>query len=149
MNQFPTEVWSWNPERPFLNVLHLPCALEPCQNDGTCTDNGDDTYTCTCASTFYGDNCESQSLCELNEPCANGDCTDSEDYSSYSCDCTVGWEGDNCDSQIVEFAGLTSALSLNGTTPADPTADTVRQFLQRVRKLWFSWRKMFGSNSWF
>ena len=37
------------------------CDPNPCQNGGTCTDNGDKSYTCDCTDTgFTGNNCDSK-----------------------------------------------------------------------------------------
>ena len=42
------------------NIKTLPdvndCSPNPCQNGGTCTD-GVNSYTCSCAAGFTGDNC--------------------------------------------------------------------------------------------
>ena len=46
------------------------CDPNPCENEGTCMDAGNDDYTCTCAAGFTGQNC-SQNVCDPN-PCQNG-----------------------------------------------------------------------------
>lgn len=35
-----------------------PCLSNPCQNGGSCNDNSDGTYICTCQSGFTGDMCQ-------------------------------------------------------------------------------------------
>jgi hypothetical protein len=35
-----------------------PCASNPCQNNGTCTDVGTDSFECTCPEGFEGIICE-------------------------------------------------------------------------------------------
>ena len=35
-----------------------PCTNNPCKNGGTCTVNGDDSYSCQCAEGFEGADCE-------------------------------------------------------------------------------------------
>ncbi|KAL9967398.1 hypothetical protein ACROYT_G025615 [Oculina patagonica] len=40
-----------------------PCTNNPCQNAGTCTVTGDDTYSCQCPDGFEGNNCETRIPC--------------------------------------------------------------------------------------
>lgn len=54
------------------------CAVNPCQNGGTCTD-GVDSYTCACAAGYSGTNCETDidecamgsAVCGAGVPCVN------------------------------------------------------------------------------
>ena len=54
-----------------------PCDSFPCQNEGTCSPNGD-IYKCECQSGFAGDNCE-----EKNESPSPGNRSDSNSQLLY------------------------------------------------------------------
>ena len=45
------------------------CANSPCQNGGTCTVTGDDTYSCECPDGFEGTNCETSKTSKLKIQC--------------------------------------------------------------------------------
>jgi len=82
------------------------CWSFPCFNGGFCVD-GVDTYTCTCAFGYDGEQCENDideclfedadtddeagddvfAVCDENALCTNSD-------GAYSCVCNAGWEGD-------------------------------------------------------
>ncbi|KAF7656516.1 hypothetical protein LDENG_00040310 [Lucifuga dentata] len=69
---------------------------KPCQNDATCTNTGQGSYTCTCRPGFNGKNCEIETNeCDSN-PCKNGgSCNDLE--NDYLCTCPQGFYGKNCE----------------------------------------------------
>ncbi|XP_034719385.1 delta-like protein C [Etheostoma cragini] len=69
---------------------------KPCQNDASCTNTGEGSYTCTCRPGFTGKNCEIETNeCDSN-PCKNGgSCKDLE--NDYSCECPQGFYGKNCE----------------------------------------------------
>ena len=46
-------------------ILSGPCDVNPCQNDGTCTPDGED-FTCQCQSGFTGDMCENGTFMNNN-----------------------------------------------------------------------------------
>jgi hypothetical protein len=80
-------------------LISNACYSYPCFNSGTCVLNGN-SYTCQCASSYYGSQCQyiSSNTC-ANNPCLNG-ATCSIDYSaipySYYCTCVNGYSGNNC-----------------------------------------------------
>ena len=100
----------------FLYVDINDCALNPCQNGGTCVDKVNN-YTCSCVPGYTGRNCSTgksmlikifmtkmNSLtfflyvdindCAVN-PCENGGtCTDK--VNNYICSCVPGYTGRNC-----------------------------------------------------
>ncbi|CAC5379533.1 unnamed protein product [Mytilus coruscus] len=76
------------------------CDPNPCQNNGSCTDFKD-TYNCTCATGWKGENCTTdvnecsyqplkRSLCQLHSDCYNLE-------GSYRCDCRQGYHDNNGD----------------------------------------------------
>lgn len=69
---------------------------KPCQNDATCTNTGQGSYTCSCKPGFTGTNCEIETNeCDSN-PCKNGgSCSDM--VNDYSCTCPQGFYGKNCE----------------------------------------------------
>jgi len=75
------------------------CTLDPCQNGGTCTDDGSGVHTCTCASGYNGPNCD-QNIDEcVSSPCQqHGTCQDA--INAYTCVCVAGYTGTNCDTDI-------------------------------------------------
>ncbi|XP_063762554.1 delta-like protein C isoform X2 [Eleginops maclovinus] len=91
---------------------------KPCQNEASCTNTGQGSYTCTCRPGFTGKNCEIETNeCDSN-PCKNGgSCTDLED--DYSCACPQGFYGKNC-----EVIAMTCADGpcFNGGTCVENTA---------------------------
>ncbi|XP_015257602.1 PREDICTED: delta-like protein 3 [Cyprinodon variegatus] len=68
----------------------------PCQNQASCTNTGEGSYTCTCQPGFTGKNCETETNeCDSN-PCRNGgSCKDL--LNDYSCACPQGFYGKNCE----------------------------------------------------
>jgi len=72
------------------------CSPNPCQNGGTCSDTGANSFSCDCSGTdFEGVTCET----DINE-CSDG--TDNCDENatctnipgSFTCECNPGYEGD-------------------------------------------------------
>ncbi|XP_071782406.1 delta-like protein C [Centroberyx gerrardi] len=91
---------------------------KPCQNDATCTNTGQGSYTCTCRPGYSGNNCEIETNeCDSN-PCKNGgSCNDLE--NDYSCTCPQGFYGKNC-----EISAMTCADGpcFNGGTCVEKSA---------------------------
>ena len=76
------------------------CAVNPCQNGGTCIDFVSD-YKCYCNPGFVGTHCEENvNECSVN-PCANGGtCHDS--VNDFVCACPPGYSGKDCSIEINE-----------------------------------------------
>lgn len=80
------------------NEAPSPCVPNPCQNGATCAESGAD-FTCTCATGFSGDLCETNIDDCVPNPCENGGtCTDQLD--SFHCDCAIGFAGPTCADSI-------------------------------------------------
>ncbi|XP_035660370.1 coagulation factor VII-like [Branchiostoma floridae] len=97
------KLWDGSAWVPFPRVLAEctdidDCASTPCLNGGVCTDQHN-SYSCSCAAGWQGDNCEISISLQVNcasTPCQHGGvCTDVAD--SYTCTCTAGWEGNECE----------------------------------------------------
>ncbi|KAM4743353.1 delta-like protein C isoform 2-T2 [Anableps anableps] len=75
----------------------------PCQNQASCTNTGEGSYTCTCRPGFSGVNCEVETNeCDSN-PCRNGgSCKDL--LNGYSCACPQGFYGRNCEISAMRCA---------------------------------------------
>ncbi|OWF45684.1 Fibropellin-1 [Mizuhopecten yessoensis] len=74
--------------------------LRPCQNGGSCVDNGG-SYLCVCDGDWTGENCTRvRNKCE-STPCQNG-ATCIDHLGSYTCTCAHGWTGSNCESDVNE-----------------------------------------------
>jgi len=75
--------------------------IEPCQNGGTCLENGN-TYYCICVSPYHGHNCTtgcSSDPCQGVPPgtCEHGgSCIGDADCITVHCICPAGWTGSNC-----------------------------------------------------
>jgi hypothetical protein len=78
----------------------LPCASSPCQNQGTCTNTLDGTYSCQCPALFTGKDCQSVSYC-FSSPCQNGG-TCMNYFDTFLCYCLQGYTGTTCESDIDE-----------------------------------------------
>ena len=71
-----------------------PCALNPCQNGGICTEDNTSVsgYICFCPEGYSGDICQDIDACN---PCTNGVCV--EGY----CQCNPGWFGVSCETDNI------------------------------------------------
>uniref|UniRef100_A0A674NXU6 Delta-like protein n=1 Tax=Takifugu rubripes TaxID=31033 RepID=A0A674NXU6_TAKRU len=75
----------------------------PCQNNASCTNTGQGSYTCACRPGFTGQNCEVETNeCDSN-PCKNGgSCKDQ--VNNYFCACPQGFYGKNCEISAMKCA---------------------------------------------
>jgi hypothetical protein len=47
----------------FFSIKELPCTLiQPCKNNGLCTDDFLGGYVCTCETGYVGTNCETRKI---------------------------------------------------------------------------------------
>ena len=87
-----------------LVSLHLTTVIDvcsqsdPCENGGSCSNDGAGGYSCTCPTQYTGLNCDT----DINEcdaatnPCMNGGQCFNEP-GSFHCDCAVGFTGSLCE----------------------------------------------------
>ncbi|XP_069029159.1 LOW QUALITY PROTEIN: delta-like protein C [Embiotoca jacksoni] len=91
---------------------------KPCQNEASCTNTGQGSYTCTCRPGFTSKNCEIETNECNSNPCKNGgSCKDLA--NKYSCACPQGFYGANC-----EISAMTCADGpcFNGGTCVEKSA---------------------------
>ncbi|XP_032446657.1 delta-like protein C isoform X1 [Xiphophorus hellerii] len=75
----------------------------PCQNQASCTNTGEGSYTCSCRPGFSGVDCEIETNECDSTPCRNGgSCTDLLD--GYSCACPQGFYGRDCEISAMRCA---------------------------------------------
>ncbi|CAF1466549.1 unnamed protein product [Adineta steineri] len=80
----------------------------PCENDGTCTNNGTATYgyICSCLSGFTSTHCElDQRICKPHLCLHNGTCNETSN-TTFHCVCENGWEGIHCESVVNYCEGV-------------------------------------------
>merc|ERR1711981_750300 len=72
-----------------------PCTADPCENGGSCVNEGDGTHSCICVAGFMGDNCEEIDHCGVsNGGCNSGSCANGA--NGPVCTCNAGFLGDDC-----------------------------------------------------
>merc|ERR1719174_3471527 len=60
---------------PVVNTAAMSaCSVNPCLNNGVCTETGAATYTCACRTGFYGDTCQNEGPYDIELTC-NSDAT--------------------------------------------------------------------------
>ncbi|TWW53573.1 Delta-like protein 4, partial [Takifugu flavidus] len=96
----------------------------PCQNNASCTNTGQGSYTCACRPGFTGQNCEVETNeCDSN-PCKNGgSCKDQ--VNNYFCACPQGFYGKNCEISAMKCADgpcFNGGTCVEGTRPAATAA---------------------------
>ncbi|XP_023932811.1 protein eyes shut-like [Lingula anatina] len=76
------------------------CAVNTCQNGGTCVDLGA-SFRCHCSSGWKGALCSEQiSVCDTSSDCANGSTCVPLTEGGYRCDCPLGKAGERCEQSI-------------------------------------------------
>eukprot|EP00112_Aurelia_sp_Birch-Aquarium-sp1_P021295 Seg57.4 transcript_id=Seg57.4/GoldUCD/mRNA.D3Y31 product="Protocadherin Fat 1" protein_id=Seg57.4/GoldUCD/D3Y31 len=74
----------------------------PCQNNGTCYDYSQESYTCNCTCGFTSQNCTTKvDPCDA-KPCQNGVCQNISGKASqcFVCRCFSGFTGQNCATKV-------------------------------------------------
>ena len=100
------------------------CNPNPCLNGGNCTLNAAGTYSCTCCSPYYGQNCEYSdqpnrwTACSSNPCLNNGLCIPT--LNSFQCVCASNFYGQQCQNHLT--------FSDNKLSPQG-------ELLQRIRSL--------------
>ncbi|KAH8286857.1 hypothetical protein KR018_002895 [Drosophila ironensis] len=98
-----------------------PCDQHPCQNNGTCVENGRGT-TCICQPGYTGALCNSSDACHPS-PCLNGGSCRLLPGNQYQCYCPAGFTGTLCAHQRffcgAVLRGPTGMLHFPPGTPDD------------------------------
>lgn len=93
------------------------CASSPCFFNGSCTETGNNNYSCQCLSGFTGLHCEFNiSTCQPNPCQRNGTCTLHGNMAN--CTCISGWTGSYCNIDVDEC--LVSPCGYLGTCHNTP-----------------------------
>lgn len=75
-----------------------PCQIYGCRNDGTCIENGTDSFECVCPIEYTGYLCETQ-ICSVSNPCQNnGVCyvREGSEETNVLCNCSLPFGGQYC-----------------------------------------------------
>jgi hypothetical protein len=79
-----------------------PCDPNPCQNDGTCSEDANGNTSCECPPAWTGDTCEKAMVdpCDPN-PCQNEGTCSVDANGNTACECTPDWTGDTCEEKVM------------------------------------------------
>ncbi|EJD75084.1 cadherin domain-containing protein [Loa loa] len=76
-------------------IVSAPCAVSPCENEGTCIPSGQKTYNCVCPPRYTGNNCEIDLTPCVSHPCPRGvECINL--HNDFYCSCPHGFTGKTC-----------------------------------------------------
>jgi hypothetical protein len=92
---------AWTGAAPSCEAIVSPCDPNPCANGGFCAEDGEGSFSCSCASGYEGSTCATRVACPTLSAPANG-----------SVDRTVGSYGD------VATYGCTTGYTLSGGSSA-------------------------------
>ena len=77
-------------------VTTSTCNSNPCQNDGLCSTNSQNKWSCTCLAGFTGISCQTAVTSCSSNPCQNGGSCSANSLNQYSCLCPPSTTGANC-----------------------------------------------------
>ncbi|VDN03543.1 unnamed protein product [Thelazia callipaeda] len=76
-------------------IVSVVCAVNPCENEGTCISSDDGTFVCACPPRYSGINCEIDLTPCLSRPCPRGvECVNL--HNDFFCNCPYGFTGKTC-----------------------------------------------------
>ncbi|XP_035265581.1 protocadherin Fat 2 [Anguilla anguilla] len=75
------------------------CADHPCQNGGTCVENSNGEFRCSCTPQYFGSHCEQANNPCSSQPCAHGGVCQPK-AQGYSCSCPEHSTGSRCQNVI-------------------------------------------------
>lgn len=77
-------------------VTTSTCNSNPCQNDGLCSTNSQNKWSCTCLAGFTGISCQTAVTPCGSNPCQNGGSCSANSLNQYNCLCPPSTTGANC-----------------------------------------------------
>jgi cubilin len=114
------------------------CNSNPCLNGGTCNDYVT-SYTCTCATSYLGPNCQLDTdQCGHLTPCRNGATCTNVRYS-YICICVSGTTGTNCTIELTGACAATGkpvSLTTGSGTITSPFYDGISPYGNGLNCQW-------------
>ena len=103
------------------------CAVNQCQNDGTCIDNENGTFSCECAEGYEGELCGTETNTDPPSPCNPSPCLNGgacfEFNSNFFCSCPSPYSGTTCEIENI-IPQCTPNPCLNGGACTDNNDNT-------------------------
>lgn len=95
------------------------CSPNPCNNNGTCTENKNAAgYTCSCSPGFTGVTCDAELQCD-SSLCRNGGTCTSVSSEGTRCNCKTGFDGEHCELLVASFSGSQTKNSYRAFEPLE------------------------------
>jgi hypothetical protein len=105
----------WTERDPVAKLLHVQichltqfavainednCVGHGCLHGSACVD-GDDRYTCDCATGWTGERCGSNINDCVGVNCTYGNSVCIDGHNSHHCECAPGWAGNECQTKVI------------------------------------------------